>query len=196
MVTLQVTDPCHVKFTHHGVQGRREYEKGSHITVTTPMSTGGFKIQYAAVDITFQAPCLVTYYLSFFASTMILYVVPTKTGHCRMITNAVNLKLMTDNSKPTPLKPLISKVRGGLRFEVMSGKHCMHKCTLVYWLTNLSLCIQQLPATMPVGSLFGLCMLTARCYQSDISLDTRGHADICCCACLFCRSRGCWKVFQ
>ncbi len=60
-------DPCHAPFTHHGVQGRRDHEKGTVIRpagaptkagfecaqdTSTPF--GGFKATFA-----FTAPCLV-----------------------------------------------------------------------------------------------------------------------------------------
>jgi pheophorbide a oxygenase len=98
MRILQVTDPCHVNFTHHGVQGRRENEKGTQITVTSPVSPSGFRLKFTTADITFRAPCLVKYDIMSFAS-MSLYVVPTKTGYCRMIA-----KFMRDKSKPLPFK--------------------------------------------------------------------------------------------
>jgi hypothetical protein len=113
--SCQVMDPCHANFTHHGVQGRRENEKGSQITVTSPVSPGGFQLQHATAnftaDIAFQAPCFLKYNFAKFGRTMNVYVVPTKPGYCRMIT-----KFMSDDSKPPPSAKgpmaLVFKVRG------------------------------------------------------------------------------------
>jgi hypothetical protein len=116
MHTRQVMDPCHANFTHHGVQGRRENEKGSQISVTSPVSPGGFQLQHSTAnftaDITFQAPCFLKYNFGKFGRSMNVYVVPTKPGYCRMIT-----KFMADDSAPPPPSAkgpmaLVFKVRG------------------------------------------------------------------------------------
>lgn len=119
-------DPCHANFTHHGIIGRRDMERGSLITVTSPVSPDGFQLRRSTAgfttDFAFQAPCLIKYNATQLALVFITYVVPTKAGYCRIIT-----KFITDNSKPPPVKGVEA-----LRFKVRGVciRSCMSSCTV------------------------------------------------------------------
>jgi hypothetical protein len=60
LLLLQVVDPCHANFTHHGIQGRRDAEKGTSIKAVTSISREGFTLEQEnamfKATIEFQAP--------------------------------------------------------------------------------------------------------------------------------------------
>ncbi|GBF96942.1 hypothetical protein Rsub_09022 [Raphidocelis subcapitata] len=93
-VVENVTDPCHAPFTHHGVQGRRDQEKGTSISAVRPPSPAGFlcaqegNTPFGKFSATFEftAPCLVKYHFPKFGRVMAVYIIPSAPGWTRMIT--------------------------------------------------------------------------------------------------------------
>ncbi|PNH01637.1 Protochlorophyllide-dependent translocon component 52, chloroplastic [Tetrabaena socialis] len=106
-----VLDPSHVPFAHHGVQGRRENEKGTETSILDEgVAVGGFAFRFDSKSarfppsrVEFRAPIHARYGAGFRA--LHVYCVPTRPGWSRLYAT-----FLQDTRVPVPLPPVINAI--------------------------------------------------------------------------------------